>query len=714
MKKKANILFIFLFTCFIVVGQDSLRIAKEDPTLLQVEMEEEETEELLTVLSDSISSQSDSIAAQLTDSVARRAFLVHNAPRSLIDSTKIINYWKITRQTGEMVRAIPDTFLTDYFNRTNVEGYAISVAYPGNLGLPMESRIFFDRKDRSEFIFLDPYWAYAKQPDEFLFINTKIPHSNISYQTAGGRDSKEERLQALLAVNYGKKLNFGFDVDYIYARGFYDSQSSKHLEWTLFSNYISDRHQLHLFLNSADYTNGENGGLVDDGWVTKPDTMSNQNLGTKEFPTRFTNTWNKIKGGSYYLNYHYNLGFEQETTGVDEEGKPIMQFIPVSSIIYTFDYTHRKRRFYTADSLNLDRFYGDVDHLNPRRPQKRANDSTSYNLMRNTLALSLREGARDWVKFDLTAFITQEIRNYTLMDSLSVDDGDTLFASKKERLYATYIGAELAKRRGKYLRYNAQGKLGILGDNIGDFELSGTIETSIPFLKQVCTVSADAFIKNISPTFYENHYHSKYFWWDNDFGKVKKVFVGGSIDLPLTGTKFRMGVENLTDYIYFDANGYPQKHSGNIQILGAILQQNIKLGILHWDNRLTYQSSSKQNIIPLPDFAAYTSLYIDFKIARVLTVQMGGNMHYWTEYYSPTYNPATQQFILQDEKTRVKVGNYPLIGAFLNCHLKQARFFLQYYNAGSSFINPPEYFSLPHYPVNPTVLRMGISVDFIN
>ncbi|MDL2323498.1 putative porin [Bacteroidales bacterium OttesenSCG-928-A17] len=633
---------------------------------------------------------------------------------SVIDTSRSINFWSITRRTGEMYPVVPDTLLTDYFNRTTPDGAGISVAHLGNLGLPMESRVFFDRADRSQFMFVDGLWAYEKQPDRYNFTNTKIPYSTISYQRAGSRQNMEERFQAQLAVNYGKELNFGFDVDYLYARGFYTSQGAKHLGWVLFANYISERHQLHAFINPSQHTYGENGGITEDGWITRPDTMGERNLASKEVPTKLNNTWNYIKGNKYYLNYHYNLGFERETGEIDEYDDPITQFVPVSSIIYTFDYNRYKKRFYTEDGANLDDFYNNVDYLNPNRKDKIANDSTSYHSLSNTLALSLREGFSNWAKFDLTAFITHDIRKFTLMDSVSVNGSDSLFASRKETQNSTYIGGELAKKTGKILTYNAKASFGILGENLGDMDISGHIETKIPLFKQVTTVSLDAYIKNLEPTFYENHYYSKYYRWDNDFGKVKKVFVGGSIHLPYTETKLSLGVENLTNHIYFDGTGYPKQHTDNIQILAATLEQKIKLGPLNWNTQLVYQTSSNQDIIPLPDLAAYSSLFFDFKIAKVLTVQMGGSVHYWTKYYSPTYNPATQQFTLQNEDTKIEVGNYPLISGFLNCHLKQARFFLEYYNAGSSFINPPEYFSIPHYPVNPTVLKLGISVYFIN
>ena len=97
----------------------------------------------------------------------------------------------------------------------------------------------------------------------------------------------------------------------------------------------------------------------------------------------------------------------------------------------------------------------------------------------------------------------------------------------------------------------------------------------------------------------------------------------------------------------------------------------------------------------------------------MLTVQLGANVYYHTAYYAPYYEPATQQFQLQDEANRVKVGNYPLINAYANFHLKQARFFVMAYNLGSKFVDP-NYFSLPHYPLDPMVLKMGVSVVFNN
>ena len=714
LKKKTEILLVLFLlitgTGSVIAGQvrNDTIVSAVDSIPIHIH-----SDSISVVSSDSISIPSDSIRFN-NDSISKQSKLgIYTPPNSTIDTTQQINYWHITERTGEIIPIRPDTFLTDYFNRTNVEGFGVSIAYLGNLGTPLESRVFFEREDRSDFLFSDNFRAYIKQPDRFNFVNTKIPYSNVSYQSAGSNVSKEERFQTFLAVNIGKKLNVGVDVDYLYARGFYNSQGAKHTDWVIFGNYLSDRHQLHVFLNPASsYTNGENGGLQDDQYVTHPELLSGRDTQAKNFPTNLTDTWNRFTGNRYFINYKYNLGFERDTEKTDSAGNIIQQFIPVSSIIYTFDYTDRKRNFYSSDSAELNSYYNNADFLNPDRKNQSPSDSTSYRSIKNTFGLSLREGFSKWAKFDLTAYIMHDIRQFTLMDTVPAIPNDSIhYQSRINNHYSTFIGGELAKRTGKILRYNAQASLGILGYNAGDFTLSGNIETRIPFLGDTATVSATGTIKNISPTFYEQYFHSQYFWWDNDFGKVKKVYFGGSIKIPNTNSEAGIGVENITNYIYFDETGYPKQFGGNIQIIAINLLQNFKLGALHWDNEIVYQKSSNQDILPLPDLCAYSSLFLQFKIAHVLTVQMGANAHYWTNYYSPTYEPVTQQFKLQHD---TQTGDYPLLCGFLNCHLKQTRFFLEYYNLGAMFISPPEYFSIPHYPVNPPVLKLGLSIDFIN
>lgn len=89
-------------------------------------------------------------------------------------------------------------------------------------------------------------------------------------------------------------------------------------------------------------------------------------------------------------------------------------------------------------------------------------------------------------------------------------------------------------------------------------------------------------------------------------------------------------------------SAFPWKYGGSVQVFSARLNQNFKFGILHWDNEVAYQKTSNQDILPLPDLSAYSNLYIVFRIAKVLRVQLGGDVRYFTEYYAPDYAPIME------------------------------------------------------------------------
>ena len=171
------------------------------------------------------------------------------------------------------------------------------------------------------------------------------------------------------------------------------------------------------------------------------------------------------------------------------------------------------------------------------------------------------------------------------------------------------------------------------------------------------------------------------------------------------------GVENLQNYIYIDANRNIAQESDNIQVLTARIEQNISLGVFHWDNQVVYQKSSNQTAIPLPELSVYSNMYLKAKIVNELTMQFGIDAHYHTKYFVQGYEPALLQFYNQQEK---EMGNYPISTVYLNMHLKQTRFFLMFYNVASKVIKPQEYFSIPGYPVNPFGLKLGISINLLN
>ena len=201
----------------------------------------------------------------------------------------------------------------------------------------------------------------------------------------------------------------------------------------------------------------------------------------------------------------------------------------------------------------------------------------------------------------------------------------------------------------------------------------------------------------------------------------------GTLSFPKTRTKLRVAVDEIKNYTYF-SQSYditekglrtgvmvtPMQESGGINLLTAQLEQNFRLGILNWENLFTYQHSSKESVLPVPDFNVYTNLYIKFKVVKVLNIDLGADMRYFTSYEAPDYSPYMGQYTVQGNgENNVKIGNYPIVNVYANVHIKHTRFFvmMSHINAGQGDKN---YFFAPHYPMNERVFRIGVSWNFFN
>lgn len=632
--------------------------------------------------------------------------------------SKRITGYRLTPLLGERYIAPMDTNRLNFANSTLVEANSLAVGYLANVGSPAQTRIFNERKEERDFVFADAYDYYITTPTNAYFYNTKIPYTQVTYTNGGGDQKSSDRLKGVLTLNFGKKINIGGDIDYIYSRGYYNSNSNKLLSYRLFGSYITDRYEMNAYLSNFNFVNYENGGLTNDLYITNPDALADnlRGIDSKSFPVRYTDTWNRVRGKQYFLTHRYNLGFTRELKETDEEGNPKEVFIPVSSFIHTLDYEDNRRRFISNDA-GIDTCYTNIYGMDAS-----LNDVASAWNLKNTFALALREGFQDWAKFGLTAFVTFEKRKFRLpaqvpgMEYGPDGRGDSqpttlnFPISQDYDEFTTYVGGELSKRQGSLLTYNVRGELAIAGSDAGEFRINGDLQTKFSLFKKDATVKAEAYIKNITPAFYQRHQHGRYFWWDESLKNVQRIYAGAKVNLESSRTQLSGGVESIQNYVYFNDKGLPAQSDKNIQVVTLRLKQDLMYRAFGWENEVAYQLSSEKSVLPLPEVSAYSNMYLAFKMVKVLTIQVGANVYFNTSYYAPYYEPATQQFQTQND---VKVGNYPLINAYANFHLKQARFFVMGYNLGSLFVKP-NYFSLAKYPLNPMVLQLGVSVTFNN
>lgn len=723
---------------------------------------------------------------------------------------KGIKVWTVDQRFGDRRQAELDTMSYMYPNTIFTTGLRGEYNTTGNLGAPRINRIFINRAETDQFLFTQPYDYIVSPVDQFHFTNTLSPFTNLDYNTAGNRTNGEDHFKAKFAVNAGKRLGVGFNVDYLYGRGFYSSQSTSHFKYLMYGSYIGDRYQAHLIFSTITQKVTENGGITNDEYIKHPESFDD-NYATNEIPTVLERNWNRNNNLHVFLTHRYNLGFSRKVKMSKEEiearkfamasqkenqaqkdleearrkakregrefdekkfkkqtfsGRPDNarvvntsaptdststkapseriavngkaaadslraleakaaqdtmwmknEYVPVTSFIHTMKFD-TYRRIYQAYETPKD-FYADTFNPAGNYPGDSIYDKTTHYRVQNTFAISLLEVFNKWAKAGLKAFVTSDLRHFTLPTETEI--------AKAYNEHNLSIGGQLIKSQGKTLHYDATLETWLTGKDAGQMKIDADADVNFALFGDTVRLQASGFFHRLNPTFYYRHYHSKHFWWDNDdMSMIIHTRIEGKFGYEKTKTTVRVAFDNIKNHTFF-AMGYNVtddfgrtgntlsvvQKSGAISLLTLELQQKLKLGPLHWDNVITYQKSSDDMALPVPDLNIYTNLFLRFKIARVLKCDFGADARFFTKYYAPDYSPALGQYAVQTGENRTEVGNYPIVNVYANFHLQRTRFFvmMSHINAGQG---KPDYFLAPHYPLNQRIFRFGVSWNFYN
>ncbi len=721
--------------------------------------------------------------------------------------------WKIGETLGNRNETPADTASLNFQSTNLVGGMYGHYNYLGNLGAPRLSRIFFERNADEPTMFLAPYSSFFVRPQDQYFTNSNIPYTNITYYKAGNKENGEEQFKTYFSVNVNKDFAFGFNVDYQYGRGYYQNQSTSHLNAGLFASYIGEKYEMHAIYNNFRMKMNENGGIADDQYITAPENMAE---GKKEYesstiPVNLEEASNRNSSFYIYLTHRYHLGFTRVAKRAKEkneeggtkppekpqqqerqrppqqqgmppgeggmppgqgeapppqqqgemppkpEGMPgnggpfektlsditasadslshlalagndsialagndsialasqtlpsvakddsitIEEFIPVTSFIHTMKVERSRHRFRTEDEPSG--FFPEEYTLY----EDCSNDTTTAFSVKNLFGISLLEGFNKYAKAGLTAYISHKYSQFNLMNP---DTAST--SNKKYTEQEIYVGGELSKREGNLLHYNVNGEVGIFDKAAGQFRINADLDMNFRLWKDTVNFYARGYISNTLPSFYMRHYHSNHYNWDEDLDKEFRTRVEAEIDIPRWRTNLRFGVENIKNYTFLNQDARPEQAGDNIQVLSATFRQDFKVGVFHLDNEVTWQKSGDEDILPLPQLSLYHNFYILGKLSKgVLTVQLGADVRYFSEYKAPAYAPGIQQYHLQPTDDQIDIGGFPVVNAYINFHLKRTRFFVMMYHVNKG-MGDSKYFLVPHYPINQRVLKFGLSWNF--
>jgi hypothetical protein len=200
------------------------------------------------------------------------------------------------------------------------------------------------------------------------------------------------------------------------------------------------------------------------------------------------------------------------------------------------------------------------------------------------------------------------------------------------------------------------------------------------------------------PSMTTQFYYGNHDQWENDFSSTSADEFKGDVNLnfgKFTLKPFGRWVL-LNDYVYYDQNGEPNQVS-DLQLLniGTEAQTNFR-DKLHFTVYGVYSSVQGGNseVMRVPKLLFNAKIYYQNTVYNGnLQFQIGVDAHWKNEYLANSYDPAIQQYYLQDA---FSIGGVPVIDIFANLKINRGRLFLKYINLGKSF-SETGYFASPRY-----------------
>ena len=642
--------------------------------------------------------------------------------------------WTISTPLGDHKKATFDTLQYNYQRAYIPSFHSDAYATTGTLGTEGINMIFFDRPSTPTFFFDRSLEAILPSLKTFKFYNVYTPMTLVGYNFGGNKQNHADRLNATFAGNVNRNIGIGAFIDYNYAKGAYNYQATKGLNFGFSFYFNSHRYEGQAMYYHFNNLNQENGGITDVRYITDPAEVQGgvESVQPKSIPTKLSTARNRLIGDRLFTTHAFKVGYWSEEQVNDTTVRDI--YVPLMKFIYSLDYEGRHHNFTNNNSQQGKEFwkntYLDLD---------KTDDNTRYWIVTNTLGVELLEGFKKWAKFGISAYATLQTRQFTQTtygqdlitaqaDEDSSDSNDPSDPSDNTPVEALtplpegfacaprilqnrlLVGGSISKRKGEIITYDASVKFGLTGGVAGDVTLAGNVGSRFRMLGDTVSVSAYGGFSNTANSYLLAHYISNHFAWNQKLEKTREFKVGGKLVIPWTRTSISAGVRNLQNYVYFNEEAIPTQFSGNVQVFSATLDQKLKFGIWNWYNTITYQVSSNQDVIPLPALSVYSNMFLEFRAFKVLNLQIGVDCDYYTRYYGLAYQPATMSFYTQHEQ---QVGNYAFCNAYLSAKLYKVRFYVLWSHVNQGWFSK-DYFSVPDYPLNPRCLQFGLCVDFAN
>jgi hypothetical protein len=499
------------------------------------------------------------------------------------------------------------------------------------------------------------YMPYAFQARETKYFNTKSPYSDVEYYLGAGGQT---RLNFAFARNVDSLWNIGFELQRMVADKVLSDATSKSSDKSILgqwgvlvhSNYQSKNGKYKVLghINYFDQGTKDQGGVKGSAGISTLDLL------------KYTDNAALLADGVTESNDKF-IKFHVYHEFIGWKGLQLFQTIDVQGRAMKFKdlafQTNLSNGFYPKTYINYIQA-PDKDSL--------YNEIQWKEYAHQTGLKGIYKG------FNYRAYLKQ--RYWSAYNP--VED------ASKDRLENT-LGIVLEQSIGATIDFTAQGEY-LVGS---DYLLKAQVAS--PYFKLN--------VKHlyVSPNLASTWTYNTSFRWKNSFDNTLSDELDAEFNVGKSNFYVHPGalIQRISGLVYFDAKGNAAQSNEGIAIFRPRMAIGGKFGKWNWFTKAYLNTQSGPDIFRSPDLVFQGNLSVDLQYKKLLYTQIGLDFHHQSAYFAPAYQPAIQQYILQND---LKVPGFTQVDAYLTLRINRVRVFFKYGNALQGLLDTNHYTAYLH------------------
>jgi hypothetical protein len=507
------------------------------------------------------------------------------------------------------------------------------------------------------------YDLYYNSPDSMKYYDTKSPYTQMNAFFGGGN---RNMLDLAFARNVNPRWNVGFNLSTIRARktlnpNARDDNLTVQNSYSMHTNYRSENGK-YLLLGNFSRMNHE---VNEQGGIISPEIDENSIL----FAYEDAKVWLRNSVATdlrqeYHLYHQYELTKGWQVYHVIDRKKQGMSFF-----------------------VNLNS--GDSTFFNLNNPDRFNNPDTTNNFNRFTEWRNEFGFKGDIGPLYYNAFV--KFRSGKMKSPYFPSDNN---------FNELFVGGALRGEISEQWSFEAEGEYLVPGA----FRIHGLFAS--PWLEASYTKSL------YKPTSMQMMYFGNHHQWENDFSNVGVDQIKGvlKLDFPSWSLRPNLTASRVNNYVFFNESQQVTQSTGEafMVIPGLNFSFNIRKKFF-WEGEVFYTviTGDGADNFRIPELVANSRIYYDSPMFNEnLYIQIGIEGRFRSDNFADNYNPAMQQFYLQND---FNVFAYPVVDLFVNARINRTRILFRFNHLNINSMSEPGYFVTPYFTGLKRVLDVGIS-----